>query len=128
MRILSAVFGLAVLAGLLVWQADAAAGKQKKKRVAITDPKEAGPDFRVQGEYVGTIEQEKAGAQVIARGDGNFEVVLFKGGLPGAGWDGKTKLTGKGKTEGDKTVLKGEDWDGEIADGKIKLDKGGKTA
>ena len=48
------------------------------------------PDFKLQGEYVDTTR----GLQAIARGEGEFEVVLYNGGLPGAGWDGKgrTKL------------------------------------
>lgn len=41
------------------------------------------PDFAVQGEYVGP----KRAMQVIALGDGEFEAVLFGGGLPGAGWN-----------------------------------------
>src|SRR5207253_6013461 len=49
MRVCSAVIGLAVLAAVFGWQEDAAAGKQKKKRVAETDAKQAGPDFFVQG-------------------------------------------------------------------------------
>ena len=40
-------------------------------------------DFNFQGEYVGG----EYGAQVIALGEGNFQVVLFSGGLPAAGWD-----------------------------------------
>jgi hypothetical protein len=129
MRLCSTLLGMAVLTALLCCQNDATAGKQKKNRVAVTDPKEAGPDFLVQGEYIGMTDSGKAGAQVIARGDGNFDVVLFKGGLPGDGWDGKTKLTGKGKTEGAKTILMGDDdWIGEIADGKVTVTKGGKTA
>lgn len=40
-------------------------------------------DFPVQGEYVGTNQA----MQVIARGDGNFEMVVYALGLPGAGWD-----------------------------------------
>ena len=43
----------------------------------------ADEDFPVQGEYVGTNQA----MQVIARGDGNFEIVVYALGLPGAGWD-----------------------------------------
>ncbi len=43
----------------------------------------ADPDFSVQGEYVG----EQNSLQVIAKGDGEFEIVVYALGLPGAGWD-----------------------------------------
>jgi len=43
----------------------------------------ADPDFKLQGEYTG---QQRA-LQIVALGDGEFDIQLFSGGLPGAGWD-----------------------------------------
>ncbi|MCG8649946.1 MAG: DUF1080 domain-containing protein, partial [Pirellulales bacterium] len=42
------------------------------------------PDFALQGEYV----DDTRGMQVIAEGEGEFSVKIYKDGLPGAGWDG----------------------------------------
>jgi hypothetical protein len=107
-------------------------GKKKKKdgpkRIAVTDIKEAGPDFAVQGEYEGAIRENKVGAQVIARGDGRFEVVLFKGGLPGAGWDGKDKKTWKAETREGKVTFNGSDLEGEIGQGVLALRAEGRSA
>ena len=44
-------------------------------------------DFKIQGEY----QAEGVGVQVIALDKGEFQAVIFPGGLPGAGWDGKNK-------------------------------------
>ncbi len=87
---------------------------------AFTDPEQAGPDFKVQGEYEGTIGNEtKFGAQVIALGEGKFDVALFTKGLPGAGWDGKTKVMLKGETKESVVLLSGENCKGEIKNGTI---------
>ena len=52
------------------------------------DPGRAGHDFTYQGEYAAP----GAGAQVVALGDGRFELALYRGGLPGAGWDGSARV------------------------------------
>jgi hypothetical protein len=69
--------------------------KEEKKKEVWTDPNdETLPvDFKIQGEYVGAISGgAKLGAQVIALGDGRFQAVVYPGGLPGDGWDGKNKI------------------------------------
>ncbi len=53
----------------------------------IVSPEEAekDADFQLQGEYVA----DQKGIQVIALGKGEFRAMIYTGGLPGAGWDGK---------------------------------------
>ena len=77
------------LAITLTLSATALHAGQPKHKTAFIDPKQAGPDFVVQGEYEGTIGKgAKLGAQVVALGDGQFDAVLYPNGLPGAGWKG----------------------------------------
>jgi hypothetical protein len=79
----------------------------------ITSPAVAAkdPDFKIQGEYVGEGTwldgcQTKAGAQVIALGDGQFTVVVTKGGLPGDGWKrDEPRVSLSGKRDGEITAL-----------------------
>jgi hypothetical protein len=75
----------------------------------FTDPTDAKlpTDFKVQGEYVGEIDGAgKLGAQVIALGGGAFQTVVYPGGLPGAGWNGKEKILLDGKLDGETTAFK----------------------
>jgi hypothetical protein len=95
----------------------------RTKNPEITNPAEAqkDPDFKVQGEYVGEGawldgKQAKAGAQVIALGDGQFKVVVTKDGLPGDGWKrGDGRFPMQGKRQADGAVLHGTDISGKIA-------------
>jgi hypothetical protein len=112
---------------ILVLAVPVTAAKPKKPPVAFTNPKKAGPDFAVQGEYVGTVEtgegQVKEGVQVIALGEGKFRAVAYHGGLPGAGWDKSEKTEVEGQTSGGVTtfVVEDEDVRGTLRDGVITV-------
>jgi len=97
------------------------------KSDTFTSADEAGPDFKIQGEYLGSVDGETWGAQVIALGDGKFDAVGYKGGLPGEGWKrGDETKKGTGKTEDGKVTLTGNDWKGTIASDTITINDGGK--
>ena len=74
----------------------------------FTDPDKAGPSFNVQGEYVGKVGGKQAiGIQVIAGGKAQFEGVLYRGGLPGAGWDLGAVFHIKGQLTDEKATFVG---------------------
>ena len=58
-------------------------------------------DFHIQGEYV----SDSLGCQVIALSGGSFQAVVYPGGLPGAGWDGKNKSLLDGQLQDGKAVF-----------------------
>jgi hypothetical protein len=116
---------------------------------AFTDAAQAGPDFAVQGEYVGTLKIDGVdvphGAQVIALGDGKFHLTVYTGGLPGDGWEGRYRLDtrmdiypgyapapedwargpkvhqAEGETVDGVTILKNEHGQAEIVDGVMTI-------
>lgn len=79
------------------------AGAPAQDKKVWTDPADASlpADFQLQGEYAG----EKLGAQVIALGGGQFQAVVYPGGLPGDGWDGASKILLAAKLEGEQAVF-----------------------
>jgi Domain of Unknown Function (DUF1080) len=82
--------------------------KAEKKKEVWTDPVDPAlpVDFKFQGEFAGEVaDGKKVGCQVIALGNGAFQAVMCKGGLPGAGWNGKDKSLMDGKIDGDKVVF-----------------------
>ena len=56
----------------------------------ITDPAKVDSDYALQGEYSGSFDNNgetfKAGAQIIALGNGEFAISFYPGGLPGDGF------------------------------------------
>ena len=58
-------------------------------------------DFKFQGEY----SNDNMGAQVIGLDKGAFHLVLYPGGLPGAGWDGKNRSLLHGSLSGKHVKL-----------------------
>ncbi|MGV3722486.1 MAG: 3-keto-disaccharide hydrolase [Actinomycetota bacterium] len=88
---------------------------------AFTDPAKAGPEYALQGEFVGTLGEKKLGAQVIALGSGAFQAAFHHGGLPGAGWDGKARVRVDGKLVGEAVAFEGSStgWSAHLTEGKL---------
>lgn len=88
---------LGLLAALVIAPVAIAADNADDPKKAWTDPKVAlteSDDFAIQGEFAGTIAldgaPQKVGLQIVALGGKKFHAVLYHGGLPGSGWDGKS--------------------------------------
>jgi len=80
------------------------------------EPETAGPDFAIQGEYVG----EGCAAQVIALGGGKFHIVGWGKGLPGAVEEVEKKVEVGAERLNDKVVFDGEGWKGTIDSGQLR--------
>lgn len=88
----------------------------ENKDETYIDPDNAGPDFAIQGEYVG----ENCAAQVIALGEGKFHIVGWSKGLPGTVAEVEKKVELDAKREGDKVIFDGEGWKGQIDSGQLR--------
>ena len=86
----------------------------------------AGPDFLLQGEFTA----KDLGANIIALGAEKYRLVIFNGGLPGAGWDGSAKEEMEGAKSGTKVSFapKAGEARGTLEDGQLKLNRPGNEA
>ncbi len=120
MRLSGLVFGLGVLCPVLVL------GAEHEKTPTFVNPRDAGPDYAVQGEYVGKLDtgygEDAWGVQIVALGNSRFTLVGYEGGLPGDGWErGERKETGAGKRTGDVTRFDGDGWTGELKGNTLRI-------
>ena len=99
-----------IVAALVIPSFTALIAAEKEKAapgLVATEVAQAGPDYVVQGEYL-SEGKPALGVQVIANGKGTFTAVILLGGLPGAGWDGKTRQELSGQTSGAETAFAGD--------------------
>ena len=81
-------------------------------KTGVTSFSRVDADFQIQGEYAGSVVLDgycrSIGLQVAARGDGKFDALIDRGGLPGNGFDGSTRLKLSGSRTGENVVLGGD--------------------
>jgi hypothetical protein len=87
--------------------------QEKKPPDLTTDLAASDPDFKVQGEY----DSGGYGAQVVAKGDGKFEVYLLEGGLPGVAKEIRTRRKFAATTKDGSVTFSGNGWKGDITNG-----------
>jgi hypothetical protein len=100
------------------------------KNEAAADPSKTDADYAFQGEYAGVLAgQFDVGAQVIALGGGKFQLVLYPGGLPGAGYDGAAeKRQYDGARDGDTVTFTGGTTGKSITGGKLTFSLDGQES
>jgi len=89
--------------------------EEKAPEEAFLEPETAGPDFAIQGEYVG----DNCGAQVIALGGGKFHIVGWSHGLPGVAENAEKKIEVDAQRDGEKATFDGSGWKGKIEAGQL---------
>ncbi|MEP6668756.1 MAG: DUF1080 domain-containing protein [Chthoniobacter sp.] len=93
----------------------AAFAEEKAPEEVFLEPETAGPDFAIQGEYVG----DNCGAQVIALGGGKFHIVGWSKGLPGTVENAEKKIEVDAQRDGEKAMFDGSGWKGKIEAGQL---------
>jgi hypothetical protein len=106
--------------------ASGAEGQGKGKNEVATDPAKAGPDYAVQGEYLGSAGEDKLGVEVVALGGSQFQVNFLPGGLRGEGGDYGKRVEGKGHKAPGAIALESKDrkWSALIEGGKMTVKTG----
>jgi len=130
MKLTPFVVALALAISASTFAADAPKGNprtpsakaEKPAPKAFIKEADAGPDFAIQGEYLGEAGDLKLGIQVIALGKEGFEAVVYRDGLPGDGWNGNQPRRVKGKWDGDSVKFTTDD------NHTLAIDKSGQSA
>ncbi|WP_157605463.1 3-keto-disaccharide hydrolase [Schlesneria paludicola] len=80
--------------------------------IAITDLSQVDADYHDQGEYAGPVMMNgyayPIGVQVVALGGGQFNALVYRGGLPGNGYDGSPRTPLSGSRQGEQVILNGD--------------------
>jgi hypothetical protein len=129
-------FLLSAVAVLVAASVGPAQDKPKEKpkgppRIAVDEPAKLkdDKDFAAQGDYEGLWTHikpgTKYGAQVVALGEGKFDIKIYFGGLPGSGWNGSDPRLETAKRGVDGKVAFGKR--GIIADEKMTVEDGLKS-
>jgi hypothetical protein len=116
--LLALAFSLSLTTLTHAQQPKPAAKPPEKPKPTFLTVEHAGPDYKIQGEYdgdAGAANGGKMGVQVLALGDDKFRAVFYEGGLPGAGWNGKTKTQVDGQRAGDAVTFRNNDLTATIA-------------
>lgn len=95
-----------------VTEAPAAATEEPDlTKQAVTELSQVDTDYHEQGEYSGEIQLDgcryAVGLQVMAMGGGKFDALLYRGGLPGNGYDCSPARKLTGSRDGDRVTING---------------------